>query len=298
MVDVRDLECLVALRTELHFRRASDRLGMSQPALSKRVQKVEAELGVLLFDRSSGAVTVTCAGVEVLRHAQSMLEAWRVMKRSADDLQRGTRGLVQIGAVGSAFYEALPRLLARAREALPDLELRVEEMETPELVHALHSGEVQLGFLRPPAGYGIEVQTVWVEDLVAAVPQDSDLAARPHLEAADLQAERFIFFGRSAGIGYWDRVAALFHEAGLEFDPQEAAGHVSTILGQVAIGAGVSIVPSSAQRVRIPGVVYVPFGTPTHLPLAVAFNPRSIPLAARLLLQQLPGEPLHPDPLP
>jgi DNA-binding transcriptional LysR family regulator len=292
-MDVRDLEVLAVLSEELHFHRAALRLGIAQPALSKRVQRLEAELGTPLFTRGPGGVALTGAGHELLAHARTMLGGWRAMQRAAEQLRTGDRGVVRIGAVGSAFYEALPRLLAPAREALPDVTLQVDELETPELVDALRVGEVQLGFVRPPIADGLRVETVWVEQFVAAVPSTSSLAGRHTVSVAELHELPIVLFPRGAGTGYWDRVAALFGDAGLEFAPVTSATHVTTILGQVALGVGVSIVPASAERVAIPGVAYVPLDRPAPLPLAVASNPGMVPLAARRVLEHLPEAPIE-----
>lgn len=295
MIDVRDLECLAVLGDELHFRRAAQRLDIAQPALSKRIRKIEAELGVELFTRGAHSVTLTDAGSELIAHARDVLARWRAMSAAAADLRSGALGVVRIGAVGSAFYEALPTLLAPVRDRFPGLVLQVDEMETPALVDALRFGEVQLGFVRPPVSHGLEVQTVWVEDLVLAVSSGNVLAERSSVRIEELRDEPFVFFRRSAGSGYWDRVAALFAGAGLEFLPNENAQHVSTILGSVALGAGVSIVPWSARRLTIPGVAYVRLDGPSLLPLAVASSPRVMTPAARLVLDAMPSSPLGPS---
>ncbi len=283
-MDVRDLECLAVLGEELHFRRAAQRLDVAQPALSKRIRKIEAELGVELFARGGHSVTPTDAGVTLVAHAREVLARWRAMTAAAADLRSGALGVVRIGAVGSAFYEALPTLLAPVRERMPGLVLQVEEMETPALVNALRFGEVQLGFVRPPVSHGLEVRTVWVEDLVLAVAADHPLAGRSSVGVRELRDASVILFRRDAGSGYWDRVAALFAAADVEFRPLETAEHVSTILGSVALGAGVSVVPSSARRLAIPGVAYVSIDEPSPLPLAVASSPAVMTPAARLVL--------------
>jgi DNA-binding transcriptional LysR family regulator len=292
-MDVHDLEVLAVLSEELHFHRAALRLGIAQPALSKRVQRIEAELGTPLFTRGASGVALTGAGHELLGHARTMLGGWRAMQRAAEQLRTGHRGVVRIGAVGSAFYEALPRLLAPVRHALPDVTLQVDELETLELVDALRVGEMQLGFVRPPIAEGLRVETVWVEQFVAAVPDTSRLARLATVSVAELAEHPLILFPRSAGTGYWDRVAGLFGDAGLEFEPDSSAAHVTTILGQVALGIGASVVPASAERVAIPGVAYVQLDRPAPLPLAVASNPGMVPLAARRVLEHLPDAPIE-----
>jgi DNA-binding transcriptional LysR family regulator len=294
MMDMRDLECLAVLGDELHFRRAAQRLDVAQPALSKRIRKIELELGVELFARGGHAVVATDAGTELIAHARGVLARWRAMTAAAADLRSGTLGVVRIGAVGSAFYEALPALLGPVRSRFPGLVLHVDEMETPALVDALRFGEVHLGFVRPPVSHGLEVQTVWIEDLVLAVAVDNPLAARDSVRVEELDAETVVFFRRTAGSGYWDRVAGLFARADLEFRPHENAGHVSTILGSVALGAGVSIVPWSARRLAVPGVAYVPIEDSVPLPLAIASSTFAMTTAARLVLDAMPDTPIGP----
>lgn len=291
MFDVRDLECLSVLADELHFGRAAEQLSLAQPALTKRVQRMEATLGVQIFERNSAGVRITPAGLDVISHGREMLGAWLRMRMSASESRNGFRGEVRIGAVGSAFYEALPSLLSTARQQLPDVRLVVDEMETPALVDALQYGEIHLGFIRPPAGGDLVVRSVWGEPLVAAVPEGSLLAARKSIAVGELAGLPFIFFPRAAGPGYWDRVSDLFSRADVEFAPEVTAAHVTTILGQVALGAGVSIVPKSAVRVAIPSVVYVPLNGPSMLPLAVACKPSRLHIAAQRVLATMPELP-------
>src|SRR5690606_8879983 len=101
----------------------------------------------------------------------------------------GTRGSLAIGAVGSAFYQALPELLAPARASLPDLHLRVSEVESPGQVDALLGGTLDVGFLRPPADHRLDVRVVWREPLVVAVPTGHPLAERDEIDAAALAGE-------------------------------------------------------------------------------------------------------------
>lgn len=295
MFDVRDLECLSVLAEELHFGRAANRLSLAQPALTKRVQKVERTLGVEIFERTSAGVRITSAGMEIVQRARDMLGNWNALRLAAGGLSSGHRGEVRIGAVGSAFYEALPTLLTRARAELPEARLVVEEMETPALVEALRTGEVELGFVRPPVGDGLTTRTVWVEPLVIAVHADDPLAEVERVSVTEIASRSFIFFPREAGTGYWDRVSALLVDAGVPFSPHVTATHVVTILGQVALGAGVSIVPASAARLAIPGVAYRPLIEPSALPLAVAGRPRLLSAVAHRVWSTMPGSPLVRD---
>lgn len=284
MADDRDFECLVTLAEELHFGRAAARLGIAQPALSKRIQRLEAAWGVQLFVRGRHAAVLTSAGAEVVRHARRVQREYRALLVTAASVGAGQSGTVRIGAVGSAFFEALPRLLRPALQKLPGVELRVEELETPALVKGLESGELQIGFLRPPVAGSLKTRTVWEESLVVAVSESDVLAHQESIDIAQLAERELAFFSRSAGTGYWDHVAALFYSAGVSFQPSQRADHVSTLLGLVSLGNEVTIVPESARNLAIPGVRYVPMREQATLPLAVAASPVALNPAAHELL--------------
>jgi DNA-binding transcriptional LysR family regulator len=288
-MDIRDLEAVVAVAEELHFGRAAERLHISQPPLSKRIQRVEQDLGVALFGRSRHGVVVTAAGKEIVAHAARILTGAAQLAELSDGLRRGTAGTVSIAAVGSSFYQALPHLLRRFRAEHPDVRLTVSELESPDLVTALVAGRVDVGFLRPPVGHGLLTQTVWVEDLVVAVNAGNPLARRASVPLQDLVQEDIVLFDRNSGAGYWDRVAALFRSVNAPLEPVSVTDHVTTVLGLVALGIGTSIVPASAMSLALPGVRYLPLDTPAQLPLAVASLPGVTSPTVRAFLDALPA---------
>lgn len=281
---------MVAVADELHFGRAAARLGIAQPPLSSRVQRFERLVGVRVFDRDRQGVAMTAHGAEVVEQARRVLAETHALTRLTDGLRDGTRGSLAIGAVGSAFYGALPELLAATRAELPDLELRVSEIESPAQVSALLSGELDVGFLRPPVDAGLDVRVVWRERLVVAVPAEHPLADASHMDAAALVHEPIVFFPRAHGPGYWDQVSDVFRAEGVELAPVAEADHTTTMLGLVSLGIGSTVVPESARAFGLAGVRYLPLRPAHHLDLAVAAasdaavtNP-----AVRMLLDRLP----------
>ena len=287
-MDIRLLEAVVAVADELHFGRAAARLGIAQPPLSQRVQRLERELGVTVFDRGRHGVAITPAGTEIVAHARRVVADTRRLTRIARGVRAGTHGTLRIGAVGSAFYAALPDLLAAGRADLPDLTLRIREVETPQQIAELHAGDLDVGFLRPPVDAGLDTRVVWREPLIVALPGDHPLAAEPEIDIARIAAEPIVFFARASGPGYWDRVNALLHAAGHTLEPAARADHVTTMLGMVALGIGVTIVPDSARALRLAGVTYRPLLPRTELPLAVATDPAARTPVIDALLATLP----------
>jgi len=287
MADDRDVECVVALADELHFGRAAARLGIAQPALSKRIQRLELEWGIQLFTRGRHFVALTDAGTNIVRHARRLEGEFNALRVAATSLATGKLGTVRVGAVGSAFFEALPRLLRPVLQRLPDVKLQVEEMETPAIVEGLQFGELQIGFLRPPVAGALGAKTVWTEELVVATADTDELSREERIDISQLVGREVVFFSRDAGAGYWDHVAALFYAKRVPFHPSERADHVSTLLGLVSLGDGITIVPRSAQNLEIPGVKYIPIDDRTSLPLAIASSPVAISAAAQQILRLL-----------
>ena len=272
-LEIRLLEAVVAVAEELHFGRAAARLGIAQPPLSARIQRVERLLGIRIFDRDRKGVALTAAGAEVVAQARRVLAEAQSLGRLAEGLQAGTRGSVAIGAVGSAFYQALPELLGPVRAQLPDLQLRISEVETPDQVDALLAGELDVGFLRPPVDRRLDARAIWQEPLVVALPAEHRLSRKKHVEASELADQPIVFFSRDRGPGYWDEVSDVFRSVGAQFDPTAEADHTTTMLGLVALGVGVTIVPDSARALRLAGVCYLPLRPTRDLTLSVAVLP-------------------------
>jgi DNA-binding transcriptional LysR family regulator len=288
-MDLPGLRTVVAVADELHFGRAAQRLGIAQPQVSQRVRKLEDELGLVLFDRDNQGVAVTAAGVHVVRHAREVVRSADGLTRLADGLREGSRGTVRIGAVGSAFFGALSELLAPARQAMPDVELQVREMESPQQLEALAAGTIDLGLLRPPAPRDLLVRHVWSEPLVVALPSGSDLARAGSLSRADLTGQPVVLFSRSAGPGYWDRATALLAHPGTDLQPAAEADHVTTLLGLVSLGVGLTLVPASTQVLQLPGVTYLPLTEQVPLLLSLATVRQDLSPAAALVAASIPS---------
>jgi len=292
-MEVRLLEAVIAVADELHFGRAAARLGIAQPPLSQRIARLERELGIRLFERDRHGVTLTPAGSEILGPARRVVAGAEHITRLARDIRAGTRGALTLGAVGSAFYQALPALLAPCRAQLPELSLHIREMESPELVDAMLAGELDTGVVRPPVDHGLQTRTVWTEPLMVAVPVGHRLATAPAIPVQQLTDEPIVLFPRSSGPGYWDQVQAVLRTAGISLEPVAEADHITTVLGLVALEVGMSIVPASAQVLHLTGVCYRPLTPRTELALAVATNPESLTPSVRQFLTTLPTDPTH-----
>jgi LysR family transcriptional regulator, benzoate and cis,cis-muconate-responsive activator of ben and cat genes len=278
-MDLASLRAVVAVADTLHFGRAAARLGIAQPQVSQRVRKLESQLGFELFDRDHNRIAMTSAGSRVVAHAREVLAAADRLDRVADGLRAGTAGVVRIGCVGSALFGALTQVLAPVRADLPDVELQVREMESPEQIAALRDGTLDLGFLRPPGPPELDLHDVWHEPMILALPTADPLTDLEIVDAAVLAGRRIMALPRDAGPGYWDQVVTAIADTDAILEPVESADHITTLLGTVALGAGITVVPASLEVVALPGVAYRPLRPAVQMRLSVA-APRSEPSPA------------------
>lgn len=275
-MELRRLRYFVAVAEAGSFTRAAERLHVAQPALSVQVQRLESELGVELFDRSRRAIQLTDAGRVLLEEARGLLaradQAVELVRRTG----AGAVGSLAVGFVPSAANATLPEILRSFSAAHPGVALHLREMTPDDLLRALHAGRLDVSFLYLPFDDPtLATSVVASEPFVAALPEGHPLARRRAVDVAALRDEPFVLPARHGMPGLHAQVLAICREAG--FAPaavQESVWLVQTIVGLVAGGVGVALVPASAQALRRRGVAYRPLrgGTRHEVALAAAWR--------------------------
>lgn len=271
-MDLKHLRAAVAVADHLHFGRAATALGVAQPPLSQQIKALEAELGVPLFERTTRAVHVTPAGAAFVAEARTALSMVDSASRRARAAGRGETGELSIGMVGSSVQHPLPKIIRAFRARYPAVSLSFHVLPTITQVERLRAGALDVGLLRPPlpGPDDIELISVSREPLLAVLPSDHRLAKRRRVAVSALADEPFVMFPRALGPGLYDEIAALCRRGGFTPAVAQEAVQMPTIVGLVAAGCGVSIVPGSAARPR-PEVVFVPVSPLVRLvDLAVA----------------------------
>ncbi|ARN46461.1 LysR substrate-binding domain-containing protein [Pseudomonas aeruginosa] len=259
-MELRHLRYFIAVAEELHFGRAAERLGISQPPLSQQIQALEEEIGARLFERTNRRVELTDAGRLFLDESRQVLAQVDKAVLLARRAHLGELGELKIGFTSSApFTSTIPSSIHAFRKAYPDVHLDLQEMSSRQVLKALLEESLQVGVIRPLA---LPDAVHWVElfrePLVAVLRADHPLAAGSEdgLAIAALAEEPFVFFPRSYGTGLYDQVIALARQAGFSPRIAQEASEAMTIIGLVSAGLGVSILPASFRRTRVDGVVY------------------------------------------
>jgi DNA-binding transcriptional LysR family regulator len=258
-MELRHLRYFVAVAEELHFRRAAERLHMSQPPLSQQIRALEEEIGVQLLTRNQRRVELTAAGAAFLIRAREILEAVEDAARQARRVQRGEVGRLAVGFVGSAMYSFVPELLHTFREQSPDIALRLQELGTSDQLRQLEDGRLDVGFMRAPRAHpDLTFETLLREPVVAALPDLHPLAAQLTVTLDDLRGEPLVLLTRAGAPGLRAALDGTIERLGGEDNIIQEAAEMQTVIGLVAAGVGVSLVPESVRALMRRGVSYRP----------------------------------------
>ena len=256
-MELRQLRYFVAVAEESHFGRAAQRLHMSQPPLSMQIKGLEAELGVELLNRSTRQVALTDAGRAFLERARAILDAVEEAREEARGTERGVQGRLHVGFISSATLSLLPPSIRLFRERFGGVELELKELTSAQQVDALYEGEIKVGLVRLPMRVaGIRFEPVFEEQLVVAVPSGHVLEKLDRVSLEAIVDLPLIFFTRQLIPGFHAQIVELFQRVGAFPKVAQHAVHLQTIVGLVASGVGIAILPASAERASREGVVY------------------------------------------
>ncbi|MFC0667623.1 LysR substrate-binding domain-containing protein [Azotobacter chroococcum] len=258
-MELRHLRYFIAVAEELHFGRAAEQLGISQPPLSQQIQALEEELGVRLFERTNRRVALSEVGRLFLPEARQVLAQLEQAVAVARRAQCGELGELKVGFTSSApFTSTIPRAIRAFRQACPEVHLDLRELSSRGVAEAVHEGRLQVGVLRPLAPLPEELVALelFAEPLVVVLPVGHPLAGGADgVPLAALGEEPFVFFPRSFGTGLYDQLLELARAAGFVPRIVQEASEAMTLIGLVATGLGVTVLPASFSRMRIDGVV-------------------------------------------
>lgn len=250
-LELSELRSFLVLAQHLHFGEAAEALHLSQPALTKQIQKLEAKVEGPLLLRGYRRVELTPAG-EILRdRAQSLLREAEIAQETARLAVQGKAGLLRIGFGIASLAAGLPDILTRFRRHFPAVQVTMRDMSTPDQIEALEQGDMDVGFLRLPVERpNLVTVPVLEERLVAAIPQG--MSYRKGL--AGLRNEPFVVIARSVSASFVDHLIRTCRAAGFSPRIVQEANEIFTVLNLVRGGVGVSLVPRSANLMHVPNV--------------------------------------------
>jgi DNA-binding transcriptional LysR family regulator len=271
MYDLRQLRHFLAVAEALHFGRAAESLGMTQPPLSQSIQALERDLGAALFVRSKRVVALTDFGRQWLEHVRPAVQGIAALSGIAERLRTGKAGRLSIAFVSIADYNVLPVLVRRYSEVFGGVELELAEATSDVQVAALVEGRINAGILisaRSALPSSLDYRPLVVEPLVAAVPESWIVEGRLNVDGAlrktDWMTEPLIMFPARVSPDFHGLVMDFYRARGRQAFVQQEAIQMQTIISLVSAGLGMALVPASMQHLARTGVRYVAIeGAPT-----------------------------------
>ncbi|MDQ2819802.1 MAG: LysR family transcriptional regulator [Pseudomonadota bacterium] len=266
-IDLKQLKYFLAVAEEKSFSRAAERLHISQPPLSQQIMKLESELGVRLFARTTRTFELTVAGRALMVEATDMLAKMRMTIDTIRQIDRGEVGRLRVGIVGSAMWGPIPRLLEQFQTQFPRVSWTIHELGPNDQYEALLARQIDVGFWREPGSDAEQLkhdklrqELCFRESVSVAVNEHHPLAKRPHIELIDLAGEPMLTL-ILANATFTRYLVQCCIEAGFQPAIYQEATEPQTLLAMVGAGLGVAIMPETTGRVGWPGVVFVPVKT-------------------------------------
>jgi DNA-binding transcriptional LysR family regulator len=255
---LEQLRGFVAVAEEANFGRAAARLRITQPPLSRQVQKLERALEVQLLVRTPRAVLLTPAGEAFLPEARRMLSLAEAAPIAARNAARGTAGALRIGFTAISALTVLGTWIRTISQHLPAVELTLSEMVTRDQVDALMAGDIHVGLARGvPSSEVLNTRRVHVESMVLASPRGhalTQLGRPPTL--TDIGRHDVVTYTPIAARYLQELVISVFHGAGVEPHYVQHVSQVHSLLALVDAGLGVGLIPRSAAQLRLPNLAF------------------------------------------
>ena len=281
-MDVRQLKHFVMVAQTLHFGRAAEALGMTQPPLSQSIMALERELGAPLFVRTKRSVALTSFGAQWLTYARTVLDGVNALPKIARRLRDGTVGHLAISFVSTADYSILPALVRRYAALYPDVEISLTEATSDVQIADLLEGRRHLGLIIPPPNAALPAALSYLplvtEPLVVAVPEswvtEGRLPAQTKaLSPAAIIGAPLILFPRQSAPAFHDLVTGYFTAHGGRARIAQEAIQMQTIISLVSAGMGIALVPASLRNLARTGVRYLNLsGTAPLLETGIAWR--------------------------
>lgn len=248
-IELRHLTYFLAVAQELHFRKAAEKLFISQPGLSRQIKQMEEILETQLFERNKKKVGLTPAGYYLKKEVEFIFNHMEKVERQLKLVGDGNSGELRIGFLGSAMQEVIPKLLLNIKDKYPKVKTSLEELSNFAQVDAVLNDQLDMGFVRVSrVPSTLEMKTVFNDTFSLVLPERYPMLTREFHGMERFAKEDFILFSQAYSPLYYDTILSICKDAGFTPKVSHKSVHAHTIFKLVENNMGIAIVPTSLQN--------------------------------------------------
>ena len=248
-MELRHLSYFKAVAEELNFRKAAERLFISQPGLSRQIKQLEELLEVKLFERDQKHVELTVAGNYLKGEVDFVLNHLQITKSQLKLIASGKIGELRIGFLGSASNQVLPDLLSKLNSQQPLISTSLEELSNAVQVEMIEKDKLDLGFVRlASVPNDLEMKVVLRDSFSLVVPKDHPIQTKDFHSVNQFRDESFVLFSSDYSNLYYEQIIGICRDAGFSPRIRHKSVHALTIFKLVENKMGVAIVPTSLKE--------------------------------------------------
>ena len=262
-MELRQLRYFIEVAERQHVTEAAENLNVAQSAVSYQITKLEEELGVKLLERVGRNIKVTQIGHVFLQYAKKSLKTLEEGKEKVDEYLDPQAGIIKIGYPTSLARYWLPNVISAYKKDVPNVNFHLRQGSYANLIDAVKNGEIDLAFLGPVPTRDSELiaKTLFIENIVALLPDNHPLAEQKSLYLNDLGTDPFVLF--PSGYVLRNIAVEICHQAGFEPSIASEGEDMDALKGLVSAGIGVSLLPESTFYDSIPRfTVKIPIEVP------------------------------------
>lgn len=247
-LELRHFKYFIAVAEELHYRKAAEKLFISQPGLSRQIKQMEEILNTQLFERSKKKVSLTAAGTYLKGEVEFILNHLELTQKQLKLIAEGSSGELRIGFLGSAMQNIVPKLLVGLRDSYPDIKTSLDELSNQAQLDAVLKDKLDVGFVRlARVPIAMKMTPVFEDTFSVVLPKNHAISVNNFKGMKQLANEHFILFSSDYSPLYYDKVMSICEDANFKPKVSHRSVHAHTIFKLVENNLGIAIIPTALQ---------------------------------------------------
>ncbi|MEQ9403539.1 MAG: LysR family transcriptional regulator [Cyclobacteriaceae bacterium] len=248
-LELRHFKYFKAVAEELNFRKAAERLFISQPGLSRQISQMEEILKARLFERTKRKVELTASGAFLLTEVNELMNRLGTVESQIQLIEKGESGELKIGLLGSAMQKVVPEFLLKLTSRFPNVHASVDEMNNGAQIEGIQRGKLDIGFVRvAKVPKPLKIRPVVNDTFSLVLPQNHWLTAAEFKNIKQLAEEDFILFSSDYSPLYYEKIMSIFEDQGFMPKISHKSVHALTIFKLVECGLGIAIIPTTLKE--------------------------------------------------